>query len=595
VQPSYSGSSSAAPDASAPAFGEKARAVEEVIARHRNQNGALVTLLVELTRALGPLSPTALDYVALKLRLPATAIKATAGAHRLTQAEQEPPPLGLCVNGACAARGGNEVERILREKGIAFETLRCQGACDLGPIACYGRGAPLAISAARARSLAKADPSDWEDLLSVEKPVHAFRTEPRVVFANLFAKGSHLLATARRHGVWAPAERALERPGEDLIGPVEDARLQDASGRGVAERWRAARAAGPGPKVLVVNAVEAEPGSFQDRVLLERDPHLVLSGAILAAHGIGAGEVFVCVRAEYELAAERIRAAVDEAQRAGLFGERASGPAASVDVGVRLAPGLLTTAEPTALLESLEGRPPRPRLSGPPIELSGLFGRPTVVHGPETLAALPAIAERGGAYFRELGLGGAAGTKVVSLSGDVKRPGNYEVPRGTPLSTLVDELGGGLAQGKRICALQVGGGFAPFLPPSALGVGLSDDALSPFGARVGSGALVVITEKSCLFDLARRDAELFAREGCGCPGCNLAPRWLSQVERLPSDPEAEVELVALSRALAGPESCPIARNASAALLSLFAQFRSAIAEHGEGACPCSPRKRARPG
>lgn len=595
MQPSYSGPSSSPADASALSFGEKARAVEEAIARHRNQSGALVTLLVELSRALGPLTSAALDHVAVKLRLPAAAIKATAEAHRLSQVEPEPPPLGLCVNGACAARGGSEVERILREKGIAFEPLRCQGACDLGPIACYGRGAPLAISAARARSLAKADPSDWEDLLSVEKPVHAFRTEPRVVFANLFAKGSHLLATARRHGVWAPAERALEQPGDALIGSVEEAGLCDASGRGVAERWRAARSAGDGPRFLVVNAVEAEPGSFQDRVLLERDPHLVLSGAILAAHAIGAGAVFVCVRAEYELAAERIRSAVDEAQRAGLFGERASGPAAAVEVNIRLAPGLLTTAEPSGLLESLEGRPPRPRLAGPPLEAAGLFGRPTVVHGPEALAALPAIAERGGAFFRALGLGGASGTKVVSLSGDVKRPGNYEVPRGTPLSTLVDELGGGLAQGKRVRALQIGGAFAPFLPPEALAVGLSDEALAPFGARVGSGALVVTTEKSCLFDLARRGAELFAREGCGCAGCKLAPRWLSQVERLPSAPEAEAELTALSRALAGPEACPIARAAPGSLLSLLAHFRPAIAEHGEGACPCAPRKRARPG
>jgi NADH:ubiquinone oxidoreductase subunit F (NADH-binding) len=125
---------------------------------------------------------------------------------------------------------------------------------------------------------------------------------------------------------------------------------------------------------------------------------------------------------------------------------------------------------------------------------------------------------------------------------------------------------------------------------SALGRGLSDEALADLGARVGSGALVVVTEKSCLYDLARREAALFVREGCGCAGCRLAPRWLSQVERLPTDPEAEVELVALSRALAAPEACPIARSAAATMLSLLARFRPAIGEHAAGACPCAPRR-----
>jgi NADH:ubiquinone oxidoreductase subunit F (NADH-binding)/NADH:ubiquinone oxidoreductase subunit E len=575
-------------------FGEKSRAVEEVILRYRSEPAALVTLLVELCRALGPLPPPALEYVGLKLRLPLSAVKAVAEAHQLTLPSEEPPSLGLCVNGACAVRGGSEVERILREKGIGFEPLRCQGACDLGPIACYRRGAPLAISAARARSLAKADPSDWEDLLSVEKPVHAFKTEPRVVFANLFAKGSHQLATARRHGVYAPAEQALARSGEALLAAVEEAGLCDIDGQGVAARWRAVRDAADQPKYVVVNAVEAEPGSFKDRVLLERDPHLVLSGALLSAHASGASEIFVCVRAEYELAVERTRSAVDEALRGGLFGERAAGSAAAISVKVRLVPGLLAAAEPSALLESLEGRAPRSRLGGPPLEAAGLFGRPTLVHDPETLAAVPAIAERGGAFFASLGRGGASGTKVVSLSGDVKRPGSYEVQRGTALSEIVDELGGGLAQGRQLVALQLGGAFAPLLPPAALSLGLSDEALGGLGARVGCGALVVIAEKSCLFDLVRREAALFAREGCGCAGCALAPRWLSQVERLASDPEAEVELVALSRALASPGACPLAQRSSAPMLSLLQRFRPSLAEHAGGACPCAPRRKTRP-
>jgi NADH:ubiquinone oxidoreductase subunit F (NADH-binding)/NADH:ubiquinone oxidoreductase subunit E len=505
----------------ATAFGDKARAVEEILQRNRGESAALVSTLVELSKALGPLTPAALGYVALKLRLPEASVVELAQAHRLAIAGEQVAPLGLCINGPCAARGGSEVERILREKSIDFEPLGCQGACDLGPIACYNRGAPLSISAARARSLAKADPRDWEDLLSVEKPVHAFKTEPRVAFANIFAKGSHQLATARRHGVYAPVEKALAASPEQLLALVEASGVVGAGGDGlsVAARWRRVREAPGARKYLVVDGLESEPGASKDRVLLERDPHLVIAGALLACWATGASEIFIVVRGEYELATERFRAAVDAPTRAGLAGEGALGPERGLPIHVRLAPGHYLTGEQSALIETLEGRAPRPRRNGEPVESSGLFGAPTLVHNVETLATLPGVAEHGAEWYRGLGVGGAVGTKVVSLGGDVARPGNYEVARGTRLSEIVHGLGGGPAQGKVVVAIQLGGAYGAYLPANALELPYDQPALAARGATVGSGSVVVVSEKACLVDLARRETAYFVREGCGVCAC----------------------------------------------------------------------------
>ena len=578
------------------AFGDKARAVEEAIQRLRGEPASLSTLLVELYRLLGPLTTATLEHVALKLRQPVASLDTLARAYRLVEVGASVPRLGLCINGPCAARGGAEVERILKEKGVPFEPLRCQGACDLGPIACYHRGPPLAISAARARSLAKADPSEWEDLLSVEKPVHAFKTEPRVVFANIFAKGSHQLATARRHGVYGPLEAALGGPPEALLDAVEEADLVGAGGESerAAERWRAVRGAPGRSKLLVIDGAETEPGSFKDRILLERDPHLVLSGALLAAWAVGACEAWLCLRAEYELAQERMRAAIDEAARAGYLGDRIAGSSFSLKVRVRLAAPTYAGGEAGALVAGLEGKPPHRRLDSPPLEHAGLLGWPTLVHNVETLARLPFIATQGGAAFRALGCDGASGLLVICLSGDLKRPGAYEVPRGTPLRELIEGLGGGPAQGRSIVAVQVGGSSGAYLPASCLDLPLDDGPLAPLGARVGVGALMAVSEKSCLYDLARRESAFLAREAPDdCEGCRLFSALYQAFERLGVDPAGSARALDMARALRNGAGCAFSRRAGAPVESVLSHFPDAALEHAEGRCSCLPKKKAR--
>ncbi len=577
-------------------LGPHARQVEAIFDRLAQAPAATLSILVEAHRLIGPFSPGVVQRFAERLAIAPEELFAFCEAHRLLAGRRQPCRLGICANGPCAARGGNEVERVFAEKMMRFEPLRCQGACDLGPIVCLDHGAPLAISPARARSLARAEPGEWEELLAVEKPVHAFKTEPRVAFEHLFAKGAHQLATARRLGLWKSVEKALSLSPAAWLDEIEASGLVggEQDGEPVIDKLRAIARA-EGPRVLVIDALDLEPGSTRQRVLLERDPQRVLAGALAAAHAAGAQDAFVCVRVEYEAVRERVEQAIAEARRAGLFALSGKG-GTPLRVHLRGFSSLAFCLNPRRLVEALEGRPPRPLSELSPLHRRGLFGRPTAVIDAETLACLPAIAERGAAWYRGLGegtdSGASAALKIVTLGGDVKRPGNYEISRAHSLRHLVETLGGGLMQGKSLVALQIGGASGPYLRPEALDATLETAALSRFGARLGSGAVIAISDKSCLFDLCRREARFFIREACrACDGCARQMEELGQgIDRLGQGLFAIEDLLAIDRDLQ-KRACPLARNVARPLRSVLADFPEAFAAHRGHECACFPRRR----
>ena len=417
-----------------------------------------------------------------------------------------------------------------------------------------------------------------------------------MAFEHLFAKGAHQLATARRLGLWKSVEKALALPPASWLDEIEQSGLVggEQDGEPVIDKLRAV-ARGEGPRVLVVDALDLEPGSTRQRVLLERDSQRVLAGALLAAHAAGIEEAFVCVRSEYEVVRERVEQAIAEARRAGLFTLPETG-LSPLRVHLRGFSSLAFCLNPRRLVEALEGRPPRPLSELSPLHRRGLFGRPTAVIDAETLACLPAIAERGAAWYRGLGEGtdggAAAPLKIVTLGGDVKRPGNYEISRAHSLRHLVETLGGGLLQGKSLVALQIGGASGPYLRPEALDATLTDASLSRFGARLGSGAVIAISDKSCLFDLCRREARFFIREACrACYGCARQMEELGQgVDRLGQGLVAVEDLLAIDRELQ-KRACPLARNVARPLRSVLADFPEAFAAHRGRECACFPRRR----
>ena len=590
-------------------LGPQAREVEAVFERLAHQPASTLSVLVEVHRLIGPFSPGVVQLIAERLSIEARDLAALAEAHRLLAGRRQPCRLGICANGPCAARGGNEVERVFAEKMMRFEPLRCQGACDLGPIVCFDRSAPLTISTARARALARADPSEWEELLAVEKPVHAFKTEPRAAFESLFSKGSHQLATARRLGLWKAAEKALAMSAEALLDEIEKSALVggEQSGEPVIDALRAIARA-KGPRILVIDALDLEPGSTRQRVLLERDPQRVLAGSVIAAHAAGMDEAFICIRGEYELVRERSQQAIEEARRAGFLGASIFGSATSLEVHQRSFSNLAFCLNPRRLVEALEGHAPRPLEALAPLHKKGLFGRPTAVIDAETLACLPAIADRGAEWYRGLGqvtakapaqrhdsaaeVVGPAGLKIITLGGDVKRPGNYELPRTQTLRYLFESLGGGLSQGKSLVALQIGGASGPYLPPEVLDATLEAASLSRFGAHLGCGAVIALSDKSCLFDLARREARFFIREAChACDGCARELEELGQgIDRLGNGLFEAAELLEIDRKLQN-RACSLARHVARPLRAVLKTFPEALQAHRSRTCACFPRRR----
>src|SRR5438128_2240064 len=423
------------------------------------------------------LSPASLEAVAAHLRVPKSEVWGVASHYpEFRLAEPGRRVVRVCTGVACLARGGGEIlaacERRLGveagettgDQGVTLEALDCAFACGSAPVAQvdhHYRG--------------RLTPNDVEGLLTHATALRARpstgRGGPPAALPTAGSPG------ARRHGAYGAFARALEDGRPEQV--IEEVRTSGLAGRGgayfqTAVKWAACRAAAGAPKFLVVNAEEGEPGIFKDRHLMEGDPHRLLEAVLLAAFAIGAGRAILYIHGEADLSAERMAVALEQARAWGLVGERILGSDFSLAVETRRGAGGFVLGEETALLESIEGRRAMPRTRPPfPVE-AGLYGKPTVINNVETLAAVPSIVERGGAWFA--GLGGGRGTKLFGLSGHVKRPGLVELELGCTLRTLMEDLGGGSSTGRPIRAVVLGGPSGSIVHPQHF-----DEPLVPRG------------------------------------------------------------------------------------------------------------------
>jgi NADH-quinone oxidoreductase subunit F len=315
---------------------------------------------------------------------------------------------------------------------------------------------------------------------------------------------------------------------DTILEAVTASGLRGRGGAGfpVARKWMAAVQTGITPRYVVCNAGEDEPGSFKDRTLLECRPHLVLEGTILAARAIGASEAYLCINETYQDCISTMTAAVGEAQGAGYLG--------SLSVSIHPAPTPYVAGEDSAMLEVLEGKPPKPRQKPPYPATAGLFGKPTVVNNVETLANIPVIVRNGGAWFRRYGTTEYPGTMIFCLGEEMNYPGAYELPLGTPLRDLYERLGGGLKDGKTLRAILPGGPSGGFLPADHLGISLDPESLQRAGSILGCGVVRFYSEGTCMVEETMRIAQFFARESCGqCPACRMETSMISaMLERI---------------------------------------------------------------
>jgi len=382
---------------------------------------------------------------------------------------------------------------------------------------------------------------------------------------------------------------ALAKPQEKVIDEVKASGLR---GRGGAYfpagmKWESARKFPSPDRYLVVNCEEGEPGIFKDRHLMEGMPHRIIEGALIAAYAAGVHSIYIYINAEADLSTERMKQAVDQAARAGIIGEDVLGSGYNVSVTLRRGAGGYVCGEETTLLNTMEGDRREPRLRPPFPTEAGLFGRPTVINNAETLASVPVIMAHGAAPFAETGSEKATGTKVISLSGALERPGVVEVPMGTTLREIVFGLGGGIIGGKAIAGVAVGGPSSGILPDSMLETAIAPGMLHESGVMLGAGGVIALDENVDVLEAVRSLAKYNADESCGkCTPCREGtPRMVDALDRLLSgagSPGDLDELRGLAEVVGAASLCGLGQAAGGPINSALHFFGDELAALAKG-------------
>jgi NADH-quinone oxidoreductase subunit F len=360
--------------------------------------------------------------------------------------------------------------------------------------------------------------------------------ETRLLFRHIDEPGLNTIEVYRRHGGYRALERAYrEFEAEEVLFELENSGLRGRGGAGFAMGKKASfLPRGEMEKYLCCNADESEPGAFKDRELMQKNPHQLIEGIAIAALAAGAGRAFIFIRGEYDLQADILDAAVAEAYEAGYFGENILGSHVNVELVVHRGAGAYICGEETALLDALEGKRGNPRLKPPFPAVQGLYGGPTLINNVETLANVPHIVANGAEWFKGFGTEQSPGTKIVSVSGCVQRPGNYEVELGIPTRELICDLAGGPEDGRQVKAFYPGGSSSPVLTGEDLDVPYSFEAMADAGSMLGSGSIIVADERVSIPEMALRTARFYHHESCGkCTPCREGTNWtVKMLERV---------------------------------------------------------------
>jgi NADH-quinone oxidoreductase subunit F len=547
---------------------------EEILAEWVSQPAPLLPVLHAFHDRDGYLSEEALRAVSRALEIPLADLYGTVTFYhhfsRKAGGREEPR---VCTGPVCVQNGSLGLLGELVSSG--GHGMPCAGRCDDPVPVLKGSKALVGLEAgaleARPSPLPRKPPEGVEEC----------------VFAQLRERSGKGLAGYRATGGYQALERALGGMAQEEI--LQELEASGLSGRGGAgfptwRKWKAVKEAEGDPKTIVCNADEGEPGCFKDRALMDHDPHSVLEGMILAGFVTGAPRGFIYLRYEYPETEKVLGSAIREAEYAGFLGEGILGTDFSFRIFVRRGAGAYICGEETSLLNSLEGKHPFPRNRPPYPVTHGFENRPTVVNNVETLACVPPILRNGGAWYRALGRDGHPGTKIISLSGDILRPGNYEVPMGFPLLTLLEEVAGGAGEGRSIQAVTMAGLSGGFLAGSDLDVTLDEACIRGKGSFLGAGGIMVFDDSRDMVEVARMAMEFFAEESCGkCFPCRIGTRRLTERLAGQAGPEdlsewtAEVE--DLGRTMKEISACGLGMAAPVITESLLRYFPEEVARH----------------
>ncbi|MFQ5613050.1 MAG: NADH-quinone oxidoreductase subunit NuoF, partial [Anaerolineae bacterium] len=558
----------------------RATALAGMLARYGPQGrAALLEALHEAQAIYGGWLPQAVvEQVAAALNVPLADVYGVTEFYEMFHTR----PVGqkiirICQDAPCALAGaGALTEGVCRRLGIepgqttadgqyTVEPVRCLGLCDCAPAALVNLDRCVAL-----------DPGAPETLLSGEAgpPPLAIGGLVKVALANVGVVDPASLADYRAQGGLAALQKAIRTMTPAQV--IEEVKLSKLVGRGGAAfptglKWEFA-ARNAGPRYLICNADESEPGAFKDRVLMDGDPFRVLEGIIIACYAIGAEQAFVYVRGEYRPGYERFSQAVRRLQEAGYLGQNILGGDFRCQIEVRRGAGAYICGEETALMESIEGKRGFPRLRPPFPTDAGLWGRPTVINNVETMATVPPIIVHGGRWYNALGTPESAGTKLLAVSGSVVRPGVYEVPFGVPLRHLIYDLAGGLRKGRTIQAVLTGGAAGTFLAAEHLDTPITFEDFKQVGGTIGAGTVMVFDDAVDLRDVLRRIAGFFAHESCGkCYPCQMGTQRqaeiMARVAQGQAHPGDAATLAELGAVMTDTSICGLGQTASLAILN----------------------------
>jgi NADH-quinone oxidoreductase subunit F len=398
---------------------------------------------------------------------------------------------------------------------------------------------------------------------------------------------SWTLTSSRAQGGYEAAINAIKQyQPDELIELVKKSGLRGRGGAGfpTGMKWSFVPKNAPKPTYLVCNADESEPGTFKDRLLIERTPHQIIEGMIIASHALRVRTAFIYIRGEMTLGAVRLREAIDEAYAAGCLGKNLLGTGMDLDILLFVGAGAYICGEETALLESLEGKRGQPRLKPPFPATVGLYGCPTVINNVETLCNLPHIVAYGAEWYTAMGTERSPGPRLFSVSGHVKRRGVYELPMGVPLRELIFEHAGGMREGHRVKAVIPGGSSVPVLGAQHLDVGMDFESLQQAGSLLGSAGVIVMDETTCMVAAALNLLHFYWHESCGkCTPCREGTGWFVKTLHRIEEGHGRLEdidlLLDVSDNIKGKTFCPFGDAAVTPVESMIKLFRDDFEQH----------------
>ena len=394
-------------------------------------------------------------------------------------------------------------------------------------------------------------------------------------------------------GYKALAKVLTEMQPKDVIETIKQSGLRGRGGGGFPTglKWEFASKSVNEQKYVCCNADEGDPGAFMDRSVLEGDPHSVLEAMAIAGYAIGANQGYIYIRAEYPIAVKRLEIAIKQAKEFGVLGDNIFGTGFSFDIGLRLGAGAFVCGEETALMTSIEGHRGEPRPRPPFPAVKGLWGKPTILNNVETYANIPMIINEGAEWFSSIGTEKSRGTKVFALGGKIHNTGLVEIPMGTTLREIIEEIGGGIPNGKKFKAAQTGGPSGGCIPASLIDTPIDYDSLISIGSMMGSGGLIVMDEDNCMVDIAKFFLEFTVDESCGkCSPCRIGTRRLLEMLEKITKGKATLEdldrLELLCYSIKNASLCGLGQTAPNPVLSTLRYFRDEYIAHvTEKRCP----------